>query len=127
MGDIKAFIGASFTVLVLAAFFFVVLSTLGCSRAFDKVKVNLNDQREIYELEPVYAHDCEELVTAFDGYEELVTRTVADDDPNWSIIAASECRTLYAHLDAFVEVCPGVHPGLTQDTIMRCARVGAMR
>jgi len=105
---------------------FVVLLVAGCTPSFEQVQVNLNEQREIYHLDPVYASSCEELLTAFDGYEDLVTRTVEDTDPNWAVIAASECRTFFAHVDAFEAVCSDVHPGPAQDTIQRCSTAGVL-
>jgi len=112
------------SILALIGFFVVVSMSMACHPSFDQVRDNLNAEREVYELEPVFAHDCAELVTAFDGYVELVTYTVERTDPYWETIATSECTTLEAHVSAVNRVCPGVYEGLPADTIQRCADAG---
>lgn len=114
---------AALSVLALLGFFAAVVLSTGCAPSFEKVKDNLNDQRAIYDLDPVSAGDCDELSLAFDGYVELVTYTVDRQDPSWPVIAESECRTLKAHVEAFWSVCPNGY-ALTQDTIQRCSDAG---
>jgi len=111
---------AMIPVAVLAVFFLLVAVSLGCGPSLDQVRDNLNEQRAVYDLEPVAADSCDELVAAFDGYTELVTNTIPVTDTDWETISTSECYTLQAHLRAFEKVCPETWPAIPQETAERC-------
>lgn len=100
----------------------LALAALSACSTLSDVQGNLNDQRAIYELEPVFGETCADVAAGFEDYAPMVTTAVPADDPAWETITASECRTLGAHMSAFEAFCEPWSPDA--ETMEACARAG---
>ena len=98
-----------------------LLALSACSTLAD-VQSNLNDQRALYELEPVTGETCLDVAAGFVDYQPNVTTAVPMDDAAWETITATECRTFRAHLEAYSAFCDPWAPD--EQTTSACAQVG---
>lgn len=113
--------------LYLALLSMFMALPIGCG-GISKVGKNLDDQRELYGLERVDGDTCAEVVTGFEGYEDLVITPVPADDPAWEILTASECKTFRAHVDAYNAYCGDELPYFPNETTVdTCAALNSWR